>query len=137
LLRCEGAKRALSTGQAVPLTMKEAYIDNARPRDLQVNLDRTWVEGRWVPLFERVQTTILGLLQRAGWRPEDVGCVALIGGSALVPMFQRTVSAIFPGQEVVVSPFADVAVAKGAVLLTARHDATPRSVPVLDLAAGA
>jgi molecular chaperone DnaK (HSP70) len=86
--------------------------------------------------LQRVVAAIEEALGRARWRREDVDQIALVGGSALVPMFQRTVAGVFPGQSVVLSPRADVAVALGAVLLTARFGGVPRAVPVLEMPAG-
>ena len=62
----------------------------------------------------------------AGWRADTVDQVALIGGSALVPMFQRVVAGVFPARGVTLAPRADVAVAVGTVLLTARFGGATR-----------
>ena len=78
---------------------------------------------------------MLHALRRAGWHRDEVDQVAMIGGSALVPLFQQTVAGVFPGQRVVLSPRADVAVALGTVLLTARFGREHRAVPVLDMPA--
>jgi molecular chaperone DnaK (HSP70) len=129
--RCEMAKRQLTVEPAVPFAMRAAFVAAGRSHDLDFTLERAWVEERWAPLFERVVIAIYDALRRAGWRREDVDQVAMIGGSALVPMFQRTVAGVFPGQAVVLPPRADVAVALGTVLLTARFGAEPRAVPVL------
>jgi molecular chaperone DnaK len=133
LFRCEMAKRQLTSAAEVPVTMKEAYVENGRPHNLDFTLERSWVEARWEPLFARASQSIADALHRAGWRREEVDQVALIGGSSLVPMFHRTVSSMFPGQPVLLSPRADVSVALGAVLLTARFGSEPRAVPVLDM----
>jgi molecular chaperone DnaK (HSP70) len=132
LFRCEMAKRQLTVETQVPFAMREAYREGGRTHHLDFLLERAWVEARWAPLFERVATAIHDALRRAGWRHDQVDQVALIGGSALVPMFQRTVAAVFPGQPVRLPPRADVAVALGAVLLTARFGSERRAVPVLD-----
>ncbi|HZJ67131.1 MAG TPA: Hsp70 family protein [Kofleriaceae bacterium] len=133
LFRCEMAKRQLTSSNEVPFTMKEAYLENGRPHNLDFVLERSWVEARWQPLFDRAAQSIAEALHRAGWRREEVDQVALIGGSSLVPMFHRTVSSMFPGQPVLLSPRADVSVALGAVLLTARFGSEPRAVPVLEM----
>ena len=133
LFRCEMAKRQLTVETEVPFVMREAYVDHGRAHHLDFRLDRAWVEARWAPLFARAVTVIETTLARAGWRHADVDQVALIGGSSLVPMFHRTVSAVFPAQPVLLSPRADVSVALGAVLLTARFGSERRDVPVLDL----
>jgi len=132
LFRCEMAKRQLTAAAEVPFAMREAYLDHGARRDLDFVLDRSWVEARWAPLFARAATTIGDALRLAGWRPDDVDQIALIGGSALVPMFQRTVTAMFHDRPVVLAPRADVAVALGAVLLTARFGGEHRAVPVLE-----
>jgi molecular chaperone DnaK (HSP70) len=111
--------------------MRDAYVDRGRSHNLDFTLERAWVEARWAPLFEHAASAIGDALRRAGWRSADVDQVALIGGSALVPMFHRTVASMFPDQQVVLAPRADVAVALGAVLLTARFGER-RAVPVLD-----
>ena len=134
LFRCEMAKRQLTAALEVPFAMRDAYVDHGRSHNLDFVLERTWVEARWAPLFARAAEAIEEALRRAGWRPQDVNQVALIGGSALVPLFHRTVAAMFPDQPVVLAPRADVAVAMGAVLLTARFGTERRAVPVLDLA---
>jgi molecular chaperone DnaK (HSP70) len=134
--RCEMAKRQLTAETAVPFAMREAYVTAGRWHNLDFTLERSWVEERWAPLFERVVIAIYDALRRAGWRRDDVDQVAMIGGSALVPLFQRTVAGVFPGQPVLLSPRADVAVATGAVLLTARFGGERRAVPVLDAPAG-
>src|SRR5262245_6344289 len=133
LFRCEMAKRQLTSANEVPFQMKEAYLENGRPHNLDFTLERSWVEAHWQPLFERAAQSIAEALHRAGWRREEVDQVALIGGSSLVPMFHRTVSSMFPGQPVLLSPRADVSVALGAVLLTARFGSEPRAVPVLEM----
>jgi molecular chaperone DnaK len=133
VFRCEMAKRQLTAAAEVPFVMRDAYVSGGRAHHLDFKLERSWVDARWQPLFARVASTIEDALRRAGWRPEDVDTVALIGGSALVPMFQRVVGGVFPGQSVVLSPRADVAVALGTVLLTARFGAERRAVPVLDM----
>jgi molecular chaperone DnaK len=133
LFRCEMAKRQLTADATVPFAMREAYVENGRPHNLDFTLERAWVEARWVPLFGRVVASIEEALARARWRPSDVDQVALIGGSSLVPMFHRTVASVFPDQPVLLAPRADVAVALGAVLLTARFGSERRSVPVLEM----
>jgi molecular chaperone DnaK (HSP70) len=134
--RCEMAKRQLTSAAEVPFAMREAYVADGRSHNLNFKLERPWVEARWAPLLARVVAAIEEALAGARWRREDVDQIALVGGSALVPMFQRTVAGVFPGQSVVLAPRADVAVALGAVLLTARFGGVPRAVPVLEMPTG-
>jgi molecular chaperone DnaK (HSP70) len=133
LFRCEMAKRQLTVETEVPFVMREAYVVAGRGHNLDFRLDRPWVEARWAPLFARAVDVITATLARAGWQHREVDQIALIGGSSLVPMFHRVVSSMFPDQPVLLSPRADVSVALGAVLLTARFGSERRDVPVLDL----
>src|SRR4029079_17278567 len=116
----------------VPFVMREAYVTGGRAHHLDFKLERAWLEARWARLCERVVDAIYDALRRAGWRRQEVDQVALVGGSALVPLFQRTVEGAVARHSVVLSRRADVAVALGAVLLTARFGGTPRAVPVLE-----
>jgi molecular chaperone DnaK len=131
LFRCEMAKRQLTACASVPFAMRDAYVEQGRSHNLDFTLERAWVEARWIPLMGRAISTIEEALRRAGWRSSDVDQVALIGGSSLVPMFHHTVASVFPEQNVLLAPRADVAVALGAVLLTARFGRERRSVPIL------
>jgi len=131
LLRCEVAKRALSGQREIRFAMPEAFAVKGRPQAIDVTLQREWAEERWAPLMQRAQVIIDETLRRAGWAHGDVDRVALIGGTSLVPLFQQLVAGQFGAERVVVSPDADLAVAIGASLLTARHAETPRHVPVL------
>jgi molecular chaperone DnaK len=133
LFRCEMAKRQLTAQSEVPFAMRDAYVDGGRSHNLDFVLERPWVEARWQSLFARAASAIEDAVKRAGWRPGEVDHVALIGGSSLVPMFHGVVAAMFPGQPVMLSPRADVAVALGAVLLTARFGSERRAVPILDM----
>ncbi len=133
--RCENAKRQLSSDREVQLVMREAYVHGGRPHDLEVVLDRAWAEARWAPLVSRAQEVITELMSRSGWRFDDVDNVAMIGGTSLIPSFRRMVSGLFSPHRLLASPRADVSVALGAVLLTARFGSEPRAVPVLEMAA--
>jgi molecular chaperone DnaK (HSP70) len=127
------AKRQLSEAAEVPFVMREAYPADGRSH-LDFKLERTWVEARWQARLARAVTTIDHALHRAGWRADTVDRVALIGGSALVPMFQRIVAGVFPARSVTLAPRADVARRGRNGLLTARFGAERRAVPVLDVA---
>lgn len=130
-LRCESAKRSLSSATETRLLMRDAYLEDGGGRDLNVILERRWAEALWEPLFARALAAVDDTLARAGWRDEDVAQVALIGGTSLVPRFQQLVRARFAHVEVTASDRASVAVAMGATLLTARHGAVrSREIPV-------
>jgi len=134
LFRCENAKRQLSTSTEAPFVMREAYVQAGQTRDLNLMLDRRWVEARWQELIDRAGIVIAELMRRSGWRPNDVDQVVMIGGTSLIPMFRRLVAGLFTPAKLLASVQADVAVAIGATLLTARFGADRRDVPVLDMA---
>lgn len=133
VLRAEMAKRALSTMPEVQFAMREAFRMGGQVRDLQLTLDRSWIRAVWTPLFDRVCTVVVELLNRAGWAPEAVDHVGLIGGSSLVPMFREVLSTLFPPAKLVLADAPELAVAQGATLLTSRHrrEGTSGSIPIL------
>ncbi len=132
LLRCESAKRQLSSCPEAPLAMRDAYIESGKFKDLQLVLDHPWVEQVWTRLLARVRGVIAELLNRAQWRPEEVDVVGLIGGSSQVPMFRTAVGAMFGPDKLLITPDAELAVAQGATLITARHRRQrSHSIPIL------
>jgi molecular chaperone DnaK (HSP70) len=121
-LRCESVKRALSTASEARLAMREAYLESGAPRDLELVIERTWVEPLWDPLFTRATDEVSRVLAEAGWAASDVDAVALVGGTSLVPRFQDHVQTLFP--RVAVSARADAHVAN-----RHRRDAAHRAPP--------
>lgn len=120
-LRCEAIKRALSTELNSRLYMRDAIVEIGGARNLDMLIDRDWVQPLWDPLFVRAVDTIERVMAAGGWRPADLDQLALIGGSALIPRFQQLIRDRYPQVEVVSSDLAGIAVATGATLLT-RHD---------------
>ena len=134
LLRCESAKRQLSSQAEAPLAMRDAYVAQGKSRDLNVTLDRAWVDAAWEPLLVRVRQAIVEALVRASWRPEQVDVVGLVGGSSRIPAFRAVVTELFGAEKLLSTPAPELAVARGATLLTARHRAVPSGViPRLDI----
>ena len=132
LLGSESVKRQLSSRAEVPFVMRGAYVQSGRAKDLQITLDRQWVEAVWAPLFERVRGVVGELLHRAGWTCDMVEVVGLIGGSSLVPMFRTAIGEIFDARRLLIAHDPELAVAQGATLLTARHRKQKSdSIPVL------
>ncbi len=130
--RCESAKRALSSASEARMNMRDAYIEDGAGRDINIVLERTWAERLWDPLFARALTAVDDTLNRSRWSDTDVDEVVLIGGTSLVPRFQAWVSQRFEHVEVTSTDIANVAVAMGATLLTARHGPGGAAVPVLE-----
>jgi molecular chaperone DnaK len=131
LFRCESAKRVLSTSTQARISMKDAYIENRVRCDLNTIVERRWIEPRWQTLLDQATACIGRVLDGAGWLPKDVDHVALIGGTALVPMFRDLAGTLFPDSRIVTSSIANVAVGIGATLLTGRYTRTTARIPVL------
>jgi molecular chaperone DnaK (HSP70) len=124
LLRCESAKRQLSTQPKATLAMREAYRENGQARDLSLTLERAWVDSVWNPLIERARGAIIDTLIRASWRPDQVDVIGIIGGSSRVPAVRAMISKLFGGEsKLLAMPAPELTVARGATLLTARHRA--------------
>mgnify|MGYP001569634270 CR=1 FL=1 len=137
LFRCESVKRQLSQVKEAPLTMKEAYVEQGAYRDIDVLIERSWIEPLWAPLFARATAVVERLVAASGWGPEHIHQAVLVGGTALVPSFQRAIQAILPGTPVITSPVAHIAVALGAVLQTGPYVLASGNVPVLTAAPAA
>jgi molecular chaperone DnaK (HSP70) len=133
LLRCEQAKRALSSKPDVQFVMREAFRMGGEVRDLTATLDRQWVKAVWTKQFDRVCEVVEELLRRASWTAESVDQVGLIGGSSRVPLFRDVLSTVFPPAKLVYAEAPELAVAQGATLLTSRHrrEGTSGSIPIL------
>jgi molecular chaperone DnaK len=121
VLRCETAKRQLSSFAQAVVAMRGAYNQDGRSRDLSVTLDNAWLESAWGALLYRARNVVAECLHRAGWMHQHVDVVGLIGGTSLVPMFQAVVAADFGRDRILKAHAPELAVAQGATLLTARH----------------
>ncbi len=129
--RCELAKRQLSTSRDVPFVMTEAYVHEGARRDLRFTIDEGWAEGVWSKLLDRARKVIETGLARAGWTPESVDVVGLVGGSSQTLAFRRMLGEMFDPGRVTIPHDAETAVAIGATLLTARHQNTTSPVRTL------
>ena len=134
LLRCESAKRQLSVRPEAAVVLREAYRKDGRLRDLHIVLDRPWVDRVWRPHFERATNLVIELLRRAGWTANDVELVGMIGGSSQVPAFADAIGQVLGAHKLLHAGNAELAVAQGATLLTARHRPHAGAVRQLDVA---
>lgn len=119
LWRCESAKRQLSTHVEARLRMKEALIVNRQYQDLDVLIDRPYIEPRWRPLVERAVTVIDGLVARAGWNTHPIDELMLIGGTSRVPLVRRALAAL-AGKETQTTFGDELAVVTGAAQVAAQ-----------------
>jgi molecular chaperone DnaK len=132
-MRCESAKRMLSRENDARLCMTDAYIEAGKHRNIDLLLDRNWVEARWRPLMGQLRAVCTRLLETSSWTPADIDEVVLIGGSCLVPLVQKTLAMTFDRNQVVVNDVANLAVACGATLQTAGHLAVSTQLPRLSV----
>ncbi len=126
LLRCEEAKRALSSHPEVRLRMADAYRHNGQTQPIDATVERSWVEPHWEPLVARAVAVVEQLLRQCGREPAEVDEVALIGGTSMVPLFRRRLEALFDPGKILPNVGAATAVVEGAVL---RAGALERQVP--------
>jgi molecular chaperone DnaK len=123
VFRCELAKRQLSSAREVPFTMAEAYVHEGERHDLRFMVEEGWASGVWSKLLSRARDVVETALVRAGWSPDSVDVVGLVGGSSLTPSFRRMMGEMFAPEKITIPHDAETAVAIGATLLTARHQA--------------
>ena len=120
LLRVESTKRQLSSELQARLRLREAYTLGEKRNDVDLLVDRNWIEPRWKPLIDRASQCVGGLIDSVHWNKAEIDDVVLIGGTTLVPLVQREMSVLF-GRRLVPSATANLAVVRGAALLAARH----------------
>lgn len=115
-IRCESVKRQLSTDEKVRLHMNDRQSGGHFDVDLIV--DRAWVEPRWKPLVSRSMEAISRAFASSSWNVQGIDELVLIGGTVLIPVVRRTFMELF-GREARTSPHANLAVATGAAMLAA------------------
>ena len=131
LQRCESAKRALTTQQESRLTLRDAFVEQGQHRALDVLVDRAWIEPIGMSIIDRAVACVQTTLTRARWTAQDVDRVVLIGGSSSVPLFRRRLAEAVGADKVSTTPFANIAVAMGATLVTAKLVGTRVPQPAL------
>ncbi|MBI4511788.1 MAG: Hsp70 family protein [Deltaproteobacteria bacterium] len=122
LLRCESVKRQLSGKDEARLRMTEAYFASGTLNDLDLKVERKWIEPRWQPLVERGLGITEELLTSSSWDATSVQEIVLIGGTTLMPLVRQGFTKLF-NRHVKTSERADVAVAVGAALQAAAYSA--------------
>jgi len=128
--RSEMIKRRLSDEEEAVLSMKEAYSVAGESQNLKLLIDRKWIEPRWTPLVRRSMEVLVRVLNSAGWAPDQVTDVVLIGGTSLIPLVQRGCGKVF-SRDLTVSSNAHLAVTIGATLQTRAAATVSTQVPAL------
>ncbi|PJF16729.1 putative heat shock protein hsp88 [Paramicrosporidium saccamoebae] len=111
---CEKIKKILSGIQKTKLDL-EALIDG---EDFTLVAERAQFEELSMSLVDRVEKTILELLQKANISVEDIDSVEIIGGCTRIPSIKARIAQIF-GKEASTTLNADEAVSRGCALLCA------------------
>ncbi len=107
-----------------------ATVDNT-PKDLELRVTRAQLEGLVGPLVERTMQVALDVLGRAGWRPDQLDNLILVGGQSRMPLIWRRIREVF-GKEPNKGVHPDEAVAIGAALL-AESEGKIDSVVLIDV----
>ncbi len=85
---CERAKRGRSLEPKTALALPGLPTERG-PLDVVLELERTAVEARWLPVIDRLRAPIARALRDANVKPEDLDEVLLVGGATRVPQVIR------------------------------------------------
>jgi molecular chaperone DnaK len=91
----ERAKCELSSAEAAAINLPFISADENGPRHLARTLDRGDFETLVADLVERTEGPCRDALAQAGFTPDDIDEVLLVGGQTRTPLVVRTVEAIF------------------------------------------
>jgi molecular chaperone HscC len=131
----ERAKKALSDQEKVPVLVADLKTKGGRVRSLQLELTRTQAELAWAGLADRLLKPVHQAFTDAGWSPQDIDEVVLVGGSSRIPLVSRVFADLFGRAPLQPLP-PDEAVALGAVLTAGlmENDTALEEVVVTDIA---
>jgi len=99
---------------------------------VEMVLDRERVETICRPVLEQTRIHCLRALQDAGWQPEELDAVILVGGTTRMPLVRRMAAEWFK-REPDISQNPDEAVAAGAAIQAGVLDGQMRDVVLLDV----
>jgi molecular chaperone DnaK len=91
----EKAKKELSSAQSSDINLPFITADAAGPKHLQYNLTRAKFDQMTSDLVSRTKNPCEKALKDAGYKPEEIDEVILVGGSTRIPAVQTIVKAIF------------------------------------------
>ncbi|MDA7951044.1 MAG: molecular chaperone DnaK [Pirellulaceae bacterium] len=134
---CEKAKKELSSLPQTDINLPFIAADESGPKHLQVTITRSKFEELVDSLIERLRKPVMQALDDAGFSPNEIDEVVLVGGSTRIPKVQELVRSIFgkdPHQGV--NPDEVVAVGaaiQGSVLARERTDVLLLDVTPLSL----
>jgi len=135
----ERAKCELSTAEEATINLPFIAQDESGPRHLSRKLEREDFEELVRDLVERTEEPCLNALAAAGFEPEDIDEVLLVGGQTRSPIVMRTVERIFgrspnreinPDEVVAVGASIQAGILRGEIKDLVLLDVTPLSLGI-------
>ena len=119
--KVEAAKIQLSTREKTVIEVLGLLQDEAGDLvDIEVELTRARFEALLRPFADRMITLIDQVLQETHFESDLIDQVVMVGGSASIPLFIRTVTERFGAEKVLVHPRPMLAIAEGAAIMAHR-----------------
>ena len=91
------------------LSVRESALLDIPEIDIQLEIERWEFEAMISPLLFEFEQAIAKILQKAGYRAEDIDLVLRTGGSSLIPAVKDILDNQFAGKVVEHDPFTSVA----------------------------
>lgn len=112
---CEKAKKELSSLPETDINLPFITVDQGVPKHLTMKITRSKFEELIDDLVERCRGPVMKALEDAGFKPNEIDEVVLVGGSTRVPKVRDLVKSIF-GKEPHQGVNPDEVVAVGAAI---------------------
>lgn len=109
---CETAKRSLSQQSRINIEVDSL----AEGQDLILKVSRSRFEDMIADMVRTTVSEIDQVLEEAGYGPEDVDQVILVGGSARIPLVVSSIEKFFGNKTALMTVSPDEAVARGATI---------------------
>lgn len=91
----EKAKCELSSVMETDINLPFITADASGAKHLNMTLSRSQLERLMTPIIERTIQPCVSALRDAGFNPEQINEVVLVGGSTRIPLVQETVRRVF------------------------------------------
>ncbi|MBA3603014.1 MAG: molecular chaperone DnaK [Parachlamydiaceae bacterium] len=128
----EKAKIELSGTMTTEINQPFITMDASGPKHLALTLSRSKLESLCAPFIERCKEPCLKALKDAGFKPQDISEIILVGGMTRMPAVQEVVKEIF-GKEGHKGVNPDEVVAVGAAIQGGVLSGTVKDVLLLDV----
>lgn len=135
----EKAKHELSSALETDISLPFVTADSAGPKHLQTKLTRAKLEALCRPLLDRLEEPCRTCLKDAGFSPNEINEVILVGGMTRMPAVQEIVrkisgrtpnKSVNPDEAVAVGAAIQAGVLKGDVKDVLLLDVTPLSLGI-------